>query len=524
VYRFEGAIDFPLFLKQCRNELGIPVRSWSPTDESTLAVECDPFDCGQIISEAQARCVSQQSTRYPALLQVSQDGRRLFEAVPSIIPVDIRYEDVSRDELEKHIRSELQVLLVTATDVELRMLRSRLKPLGGKSGLLRAPVDSFSIRLGELGMYKVAHVQCAMGGGGRHGSALTVEKAVQWIKPKAVLVIGIAFGVNPKKQRLGDVLIAESILPYELRRAGLEQTVYRGQQLPCGMVLSARFRDLSDDWNLPTHFGRASRHIGDVLSGDVLIDNPGFRDQLLAEFPTAIGGEMEGAGAYAAAQGRTVEVILLKGICDWADGYKAPYAQQFAAYAAVSLAKHVLSKPDALTEIGCSQISPRGVHPVDPSPTASAWNRLMSIFALPKTLQKKSTGAEQPDKEDTVFVLLRIDGSANDISSYLKILDQVEKVSGARVGPEVIRRGSILLELAVPEGAYEIIRALYQCGELGKLFDATVLDCRVILNEERFLAQSGRRQARFGQIKRTVVCHENSIVGFDRKRLTNPRV
>lgn len=88
------------------------------------------------------------------------------------------------------------------------------------------------------------------------------------------------------------------------------------------------------------------------LSDTPLVDNKEFRDQLLAEFPDALGGEMEGAGVYASATRRKVEVILVKAICDWADGHKNDRAQPFAAKAAVSLAHHVLSKPDVLKELG----------------------------------------------------------------------------------------------------------------------------------------------------------------------------
>jgi hypothetical protein len=38
--------------------------------------------------------------------------------------------------------------------------------------------------------------------------------------------------------------------------------------------------------------------------------------------PEAIGGEMEGAGLYVACQDKKVDWILVKGICDWADGEK----------------------------------------------------------------------------------------------------------------------------------------------------------------------------------------------------------
>ena len=62
---------------------------------------------------------------------------------------------------------------------------------------------------------------------------------------------------------------------------------------------------------------------GLVLSGEKLVDNLDFRQQLKGFASEAIGGEMEGAGLYVACQDQKVDWLLVKGICDWADGHKA---------------------------------------------------------------------------------------------------------------------------------------------------------------------------------------------------------
>jgi nucleoside phosphorylase len=53
------------------------------------------------------------------------------------------------------------------------------------------------------------------------------------------------------------------------------------------------------------------------------VDNVDYRDQLRMLEPEAIGGEMEGVGLYTAAQNAKVDWILVKAICDWADGNKS---------------------------------------------------------------------------------------------------------------------------------------------------------------------------------------------------------
>ena len=67
----------------------------------------------------------------------------------------------------------------------------------------------------------------------------------------------------------------------------------------------------------------AKVRFGVVLTGEKLVDNIDFRDQLRSFEPEAIGGEMEGAGLYVACQDKKVDWILIKAICDWADGNKA---------------------------------------------------------------------------------------------------------------------------------------------------------------------------------------------------------
>lgn len=95
---------------------------------------------------------------------------------------------------------------------------------------------------------------------------------------------------------------------------------------------------------------------GPLLSGDTLLDNLDEKVRLFSQHPTAIGGEMEGAGLYAAASrhGANKEWIVVKAVCDWADGTKKATRDSYHALVAassLSLVKHVLSLPDALTDL-----------------------------------------------------------------------------------------------------------------------------------------------------------------------------
>ena len=58
------------------------------------------------------------------------------------------------------------------------------------------------------------------------------------------------------------------------------------------------------------------------MSGNKLVDNLDYRDSLQAIEAEAIGGEMEAVGIQLAAQRHGVHWIIVKAICDWADGHK----------------------------------------------------------------------------------------------------------------------------------------------------------------------------------------------------------
>jgi nucleoside phosphorylase len=282
------------------------------------------------------------------LVEIWTNGECVYERVPITTKQSPGIEDVTEDTVQRHL-GHTDILIVTATRIELETVISFLKPFPGHECVLRGSVNNITFRLGCFGRYNAAHIQCAMGSQDRHGSALATKEALDLVKPRAVFVIGIAFGIDRRKQRLGDVLIAETICPYELQKIDDTHVVHRGKDMLCGHVLSDRFANLYHDWKMERMSGElVNVHFGLVLSGEKVVASKSFRDSLVREYPTAIGGEMEGAGAYAAVQTDKTEIVLIKGICDWADGSKNDCAQPFAAYTATSLAEYVLHKPDVL--------------------------------------------------------------------------------------------------------------------------------------------------------------------------------
>jgi nucleoside phosphorylase len=233
------------------------------------------------------------------------------------------------------------VLLLTATEVESKAVLRLIKKTFNRDFERHFINEKTYYDLGPIGGARTYLVQSEMGGGGLSGSLLTVSKGIEALSPFSVVMLGIAFGVNPEKQRIGQILVAKQIVAYELQRVGSDADgragiVIRGDRPQASPKLLDRFRSGVIDWP------GAKVDFGLILSGDKLIDNKAFKDELRAKEPEAIGGEMEGGGLYAAAQSRGVDWILVKAICDWADGEKHVNKQRNQQKAALNAAKFTL--------------------------------------------------------------------------------------------------------------------------------------------------------------------------------------
>lgn len=233
------------------------------------------------------------------------------------------------------------VLIVTATKTESRAVLRAFQTANGQKAAPHAIDEHTYFDLGTTNNARIFLTQSEMGTGGPGASLLTVSKGIEALDPAAVIMVGIAFGVDPEKQNIGDILVTEQLRLYELQRigtqAGQPKIVLRGDKPHASSWLISLFKGADLTWEgAPVRFGA-------ILSGEKLVDNVDFREQLRAFEPEACGGEMEGAGLYVACQDKKVDWILVKAICDWGDGNKAQDKEQRQQTAAENAAKFVLA-------------------------------------------------------------------------------------------------------------------------------------------------------------------------------------
>jgi internalin A len=229
------------------------------------------------------------------------------------------------------------VLLVVTTDVEFHAVAAAAKPLTGRDyrehhGSIRTYYD-----LGSIAGANVFVVETEMGSMRPGGSLSTVAAAIQELRlgsasgrrPASVIAVGIAFGINERKQAIGQVLVSNHLRTYDPERVGTGEVIPRGDRVAASTMLIGRMRAASK------RMTNVKVEPGLLLSGEKLVDSLDYRTSLAQLEPEAIGGEMEGSGLYTACHDGQCEWLVVKAICDWGDGNKGQdkHARQQAAAA-----------------------------------------------------------------------------------------------------------------------------------------------------------------------------------------------
>ncbi len=204
--------------------------------------------------------------------------------------------------------------------------------------------------LGRFGHYPAAYIHVDEQGVTNPAAIPLVSQLVNTLSPIAVVMVGIAFGIDEQKQKIGDVLVSDKILPYDSQKILEHKTEYKETPKEVGFQLLNAFREYRE-WNYSLPDSRKSAvYIGPILTGSRLVNNYKYRVQLIKDFEKykPIGGEMEAQGIYSMCRIHGItEWIIIKGICDW--GYNKNTSdkhdnQQIAANAAVNYCFHIFSR------------------------------------------------------------------------------------------------------------------------------------------------------------------------------------
>lgn len=181
---------------------------------------------------------------------------------------------------------------------------------------------------------------------GHVDAASATGDAIRRWNPRYVLLAGIAGGVKKAGVRIGDVLISDQVVDYELQKLGegkpdMRWQVHRVDQRL--LIAAQNFQDESWHDTAARRYDKRQPtiHFGPVCTGNKVIADESLIEQFRDVWTKLIGVEMEAGGvANAASQAsRQPGLLMIRGVSDLADDDKGsgwvkrwrPYACQIAA-------------------------------------------------------------------------------------------------------------------------------------------------------------------------------------------------
>jgi nucleoside phosphorylase len=263
----------------------------------------------------------------------------------------------NREKATMTMEGSVDVVIITALPKESDAVLRHLKSVEETTVQNRTYYKSVIQQENERNFYTV--VVLSLSGMGNTESAIATTQAITIWNPAQVILTGIAAGIKKGDSRfLGDLVVGEQIVGYELGRAMDGRTERRFQVLrPAHKLLEAARNLRTEEWV----FGAAKLrpdgssgrilpkvHFGVVASGEKVVADAGLVEELKSSWSQLVGIEMESYGtALAVFEAETVPgMLLVKGICDWADSSKSDdwqeYAADIAATFVVALLKRVI--------------------------------------------------------------------------------------------------------------------------------------------------------------------------------------
>jgi nucleoside phosphorylase len=205
----------------------------------------------------------------------------------------------------------MEALRIACTELGIAMQPKQWDPLG----------DYFD--LGVVGSDRVFAAQTRMGAIRHEGSAYKSILFRRAAQATSIIQTGMAFGVDPRAQRHGEVLVARAIFPYDDRiiRGQNGQPVVDYSRTKRRLAKAALVKLFEREIDRGGHaFGT---HVGTLLSGSAHIFCGQFRDDLVKTIPSGrdriIGGDMEGIGLLSVSSADKPLWAVVKGISDFAD-------------------------------------------------------------------------------------------------------------------------------------------------------------------------------------------------------------
>ena len=213
-----------------------------------------------------------------------------------------------------------------------------------------------------VGKLKGRRVVVCRSGVGKVNAAMVATLLIEHYKPSEVIFTGIAGGINPEL-KVGDIVIATKTAQHDLgtlHEKGMELRGTRSpitwQRNPVFFESDSRLLTLADQSAKTAKLEKIESYDGDrqprivkgiVVTGDIFVASTAKRDELRKTLQ-ADAVEMEGAAVAQICRQLNTPCLVIRSICDTADGNARQDSDVFSAVAGKNSAQLVLGLVERL--------------------------------------------------------------------------------------------------------------------------------------------------------------------------------
>lgn len=231
------------------------------------------------------------------------------------------------------------ILVITANPIEEGVLLHGLSD-ATESKLQFFIVGNFPYHICKIGEYTIVHTHTP-----RTGVEMTrraINASTKYIKPTAIVLLGICYGLDFNKYELGDVLIASTLKNFRLNfrdSDSSDETIFEAEVeenfgvsteprvgLQSGVTTKLGYRNIFSSVTEENGMLRKINFVaGTILSANCLMSSKKVKLAVLEVFgnvrPKPLGGEMEGGGLLNSEilENGFDNWMVLKSICDWGE-------------------------------------------------------------------------------------------------------------------------------------------------------------------------------------------------------------
>ncbi|MDQ3706136.1 MAG: 5'-methylthioadenosine/S-adenosylhomocysteine nucleosidase [Chloroflexota bacterium] len=333
------------------------------------------------------------------------------------------------------VQSPVDFVIITALREELAAVLTKLR------AYRRLPPMRHDVRIyywsevetafSDGSKHKYNVIVFSLLGMGRVEAANATNDAIKQWRPRYILLVGIAGGLAVNNVKLGDILVSDQVVDYELQKLTDEgpEVRYNVYRVDPRMLGASQHLE-SDQWLKFVSAKRPSKGLpsviqGPIATGDKVVAFETVLERYRSAWPRLVGVEMEAGGAASAVLQRDNPpgFFMVRGVSDLADEEKnsprisgwRPYATDIAAAYAVALLQ---SGPTPIARSTTKSAKP-------PTTVATSMGQSVQTDLPSQTISGSTETHERATRQESITEVEATIIHIEDLESWREVIKEV---------------------------------------------------------------------------------------------------